>query len=529
MKKETIHSKMPKKTPVVLCILDGWGIAEKTSVSGISSAKTPHWDRFLQEYSHAQLQASELFVGLPEGQMGNSEVGHMSIGSGRVIMQELPRIDQALANNHVATNPIYQTFMEKTVTANGDCHLLGLLSPGGVHAHQDHLLQLAKLCAQNNTKVWIHAILDGRDTPPQSAAKYIADFLSAIKDFPQIQLATIGGRYFAMDRDHRWERTAGAYQAIVQAKAPIVTDPLQMLSAFYVQNIGDEFIPYHVCANYTGMQTGDSLFVGNFRADRMRQILMALLLPDFDQFDRSNPPHFSATLGLTDYSAQLSPYIPTLFPKQSTTQTLGEVVAAAGLRQLRTAETEKYAHVTFFFNGGREEAFEGESRHLVPSPLVATYDLQPEMSAFILTDFLVSTICEKLYDLIVVNFANPDMVGHTGVQAAIKKAVETVDDCLFDLETACLNHGYCLLITADHGNVEQMVDPETGQPHTAHTCNPVPFVVVQSQQGEGAKQFILRNGSLSDIAPTVLAIMGLKKPAEMTGISLIIPNDNEKR
>lgn len=507
----------PKYHPVILCILDGWGIGASTATNGIEQARTPVWDRWMRDYPHAQLQASEEFVGLPEGQMGNSEVGHMTIGSGRVVLQELPRITQALAEGTVENLLAFQTFIQKLKVSQGTCHLMGLMSPGGVHSHQDHLTLLAKLIAGHDIPVKIHAFLDGRDTPPQSAAGYLEQFMEAASSHPLVQLATFGGRYFAMDRDKRWDRIAAAYGAVVFGKGLPCDGPVKMLHTFYHHNEGDEFIPPHVLPGYNGMKDGDGLMMANFRADRVRQLLTALLDPDFTAFDRGTPIQFAATLGMGEYSEDLSPLIPPLFEKDQLENTLGAVVAHAGLKQLRIAETEKYAHVTFFFNGGREELFPGEDRVLVQSPHVATYDLQPEMSALEVTDKVIEAIKSDQYALIVINYANTDMVGHTGVQEAIVKAVETVDLCLGRLEQAALQAGYSLLVTADHGNAEQMIDETTGAVHTAHTCNPVPIVVVNHPKiGHH-----LKNGSLYDIAPTVLEIMGLEKPREMTGESLI--------
>lgn len=500
------------KQKVILCILDGWGIAPSTDANGISQAYLPHWDRFMKTYPHTQLQASELGVGLPEGQMGNSEVGHMTIGSGRVVFQDLPRIDLAIRDNTIPDMPVFKNFIEKS-SKNKTIHLMGLLSPGGVHSHQEHMLYMANLLAEMGCKVSLHLFLDGRDTPPQSGADYLEGFREALN--PTVFIASVSGRYYAMDRDKRWERTKAAYDAMVCAEAPLSSHFETTIRECYTRDTGDEFIPPHVAPEYTGMVDGDSLFMLNFRADRVRQILSAFLISSFAGFERSRVVNFGAILGMTAYSEELSPYIPALFVKESLNQTLGEVISQLGLRQLRVAETEKYAHVTFFLNGGRELVFKGEERIMVPSPSVATYDLKPEMSAFEMTQQLVAKVHEGLYDLIVVNYANPDMVGHTGIQPAIKKALEAVDKCLGDLEAAAKGEGYVLLITADHGNVEQMVDVVTGQPHTAHTLNPVPLVGI-NMRAEGR----LVEGGLRDIAPTILDLMGIDIPVEMTGKSL---------
>jgi 2,3-bisphosphoglycerate-independent phosphoglycerate mutase len=511
--------------PTILCILDGWGIAPSSNNNGISKAYTPTWEHFMQTCPHAKLQASELFVGLPKGQMGNSEVGHMTMGAGRVILQDLPRIDLSLNNQTTAdgtdekliSNPKFTNFIKTLKKTGGACHVMGLLSPGGVHSHQSHMEAIVNFLTQTNIPVHVHAILDGRDTPPQSAYGYVKEFIGNTNH----PLSTIGGRYYAMDRDKRWDRIEKAYQTIVFGDGSHIEDPLTLLQDQYKQGTGDEFILPHSIADYKGIKDGDGLFMINFRADRVRQILSAFLRPDFTAFDRGRPISFGATLGMGEYAADLTPLIPPLFPKETMKTPLGAIVSKAGLKQLRIAETEKYAHVTFFFNGGREEVFPGEDRILIPSLNVATYDLKPEMSADQLTDKVTEIITSQdashKYGLIVINFANTDMVGHTGVQTAIVKAVETIDHCLSRLEAAAKEGGYALLITADHGNVEQMVDEATGITHTAHTCNPVPIVLVN-----GPKTISnLVDGQLSDIAPTVLDLLGLSMPSDMTGTSLL--------
>lgn len=506
-----------KNQKVVLCILDGWGVCNGVEANGIALANTPHWDRLWSSSAATTLNASELHVGLPVGQMGNSEVGHMSIGSGRVIMQDLPLIDHAIVSDHIPTMSPFKEFVKGALSGTGVVHLMGLLSPGGVHSHQNHLFYMAKLLAGAGLYVKIHAFLDGRDTPPQSAGEYLAELQRQVGAMAHISLATIGGRYYGMDRDQRWDRIQRAYAAIVEAQGPVFTDPEQLLEQSYGAKITDEFIAPHVAEDYTGVAAGDSLLMINFRSDRARQILTALCDPDFKEFARQNNPKFAATLGMMAYSESLSQLVPPLFVKEELAQTLGEIVATAGLKQLRIAETEKYAHVTFFFNGGREVVFSGEERTLIPSPAVATYDLQPEMSAPQLTSALVAAIAAETYDVIVVNYANPDMVGHTGVQAAIIQAVNCIDDCLGQLTDVCRNHGYALMITADHGNVEVMVDNDNHQAHTAHTLNPVPFVLINSDV-----KTLRTGGDLRDIAPTVLEIIGLDQPEVMTGRSLIV-------
>jgi 2,3-bisphosphoglycerate-independent phosphoglycerate mutase len=451
--------------------------------------------------------------------MGNSEVGHMNLGAGRVVLQELVRIDQAVADGSLAKAAALQDFIRKLKASKGTAHVMGLLSPGGVHSHQDHIAALVKALAAAGVPVRVHAFLDGRDTPPKSALDYLAGFETAIAGAKGASIATIGGRYYAMDRDKRWERVALAYAALVDARGEHAPNGRAAVEAGYAAGTSDEFVKPTVVGDYAGMTDGDGVLMANFRADRAREILTALLDPTFDGFKRARVVAFAAAAGLVEYSEKLNPFLATIFPPQRLTNVMGEIVAKAGLKQLRIAETEKYAHVTFFFNGGEEGEFEGEERILVPSPKVATYDLKPEMSAFEVTDKLVAAIDSGKFDFVVVNYANTDMVGHTGdLQAAIK-AVEAVDTCLGRLDAAVGKAGGALLITADHGNAEQMLDRATGQPHTAHTLNLVPVVLI------GAGKVALENGRLADVAPTLLEIMGLKRPAEMTGTVLIAPAD----
>ncbi len=491
--------------PVVLCVLDGWGHSAPSADNAISTASTPTWDRMLKEWPHTLIQASGKHVGLPDGQMGNSEVGHMNIGAGRIVMQDLPRINAAIKDGSLQQNPVLQQIKN----SSGRCHILGLLSPGGVHSHQSHIRSLITILQDAGVEPVLHAFLDGRDTPPISAM----DFISSFSD---VQIGTIGGRYYGMDRDNRWDRIEKAYEAIVIGSGEHADSPMQAIETSYAKEVTDEFILPTVIGDYTGMQDGDSLLMANFRADRVRQILAALVDPNFSQFQRAKVVNFSAQVGMVEYSAALSELLTTVFPAIELSQSLGEIVADVGLKQLRIAETEKYAHVTFFFNGGREQAFMGEDRILVPSPKVATYDLQPEMSAAALTDKLLQALALKQYALVVVNYANTDMVGHTGDQVAAQKAVETVDKCLAQLEEAVLDQDGTLLITADHGNAEVMVNSATGNPHTAHTCNPVPLVMVSQL----FKTTRLNEGKLADIAPTVLNILDIQCPAVMTGSSL---------
>lgn len=499
---------------VVLCILDGWGHRENGPDNAIAHAKTPHWDALLDASAHTLLEASELNVGLPKGQMGNSEVGHMNIGAGRVILQDLPRIDEAIATHTLEQMPPLKDFIQTLKDTGGTCHLLGLLSPGGIHSHDHHIQALASIIASEGVPVAFHAFLDGRDTPPQSAEQYLNSFLNLTHQQPLITLATLGGRYFGMDRDKRWERVQKAYTTLTEG-IPHTKNALSYLHQNYKDGVTDEFIPPAAIGNYQGMKDGDGLLMAHFRADRARQILTAFLDPNFQGFERPRRVHFSAALGLTEYSETLNTWIKTLFTSASPQDTLGEIISHQGLKQLRIAETEKYAHVTFFFNGGQEDVFPGEDRILIPSPPVATYDLKPEMSAYELTDQLVEAIESQKYALIVVNYANTDMVGHSGNFEATQKAVEAVDTCLGRLKKAVEKTQACLILTADHGNAETMYDDTLHSPHTAHTLNPVPFVLFQGPKDS------LHKGNLSDIAPTILQILGLPQPSLMTGHSLL--------
>jgi 2,3-bisphosphoglycerate-independent phosphoglycerate mutase len=509
-------STSQRPRPVVLCILDGWGWRDDPADNAIALANTPNWDRFLTRYPHALLQSSGLQVGLPDGQMGNSEVGHMNLGAGRVVMQDLPRIDAAVADGSLAANPALTAMIAAIKVQGGICHLMGLLSPGGVHSHQDHLAALARTIADAGVKVAVHAFLDGRDVPPSSAKEYLERFEADIAGHDAF-IATVSGRYYAMDRDKRWDRVSLAWNALVEGKGETAPNAIAAVSASYAAGKTDEFVLPTVIAGYTGMSDGDGLLMGNFRADRAREILACLADPAFDGFARARQISFAAKLGLTEYSKDLNTLFGALFPAESLSNILGEVVSNAGLKQLRIAETEKYAHVTFFFNGGREAAFPGEERILVPSPKVATYDLQPEMSALEVADKMVAAIEGGSFDVVVANFANGDMVGHTGFLDAAIKAAETVDICLGKLEAAVTKAGGTMLVTADHGNAEQMKDLVTGEPHTAHTTGPVPLVLVAPPQGVAA----IKSGRLADVAPTMLALLNLPQPAEMGGHSLL--------
>jgi len=503
--------------PVVLCILDGWGERASPEDNAIEQARTPVWHRLMARWPHSHLEASEHYVGLPAGQMGNSEVGHTNLGAGRCVMQDLPRIDAAVAENKVASLPAMRDLIEKLRASGGTAHVMGLMSPGGVHSHQHQIAALVRILAEAKVPVAVHAFLDGRDTPPKSAAGYIEQFEKDVAGLARVEIATVAGRYFAMDRDKRWDRVEKAYRAIVAADGLCADDAAAAVAAAYGRGETDEFVQPTVVGRYRGVKDGDGLLLANFRADRIREIAAALLDPAFTGFARERRPDFAAAVGLVEYSTDLNRFLATLFPPEDLNGTLGEVVAKAGMTQLRIAETEKYAHVTFFFNGGREEVFPGEERILVPSPKVATYDQQPQMSAPEVTDKVVEAVRSGRFDVIVLNYANTDMVGHTGRIDAAIAAVETVDSCLGRLSEAVEAAGGTLVVTADHGNAEMMRDPETGEPHTAHTLNPVPFIVVHPPPQVAR----LENGRLSDVAPTLLDILGLAKPAAMTGHSLI--------
>ncbi|GHD34213.1 2,3-bisphosphoglycerate-independent phosphoglycerate mutase [Halioglobus pacificus] len=509
-----------KKT-TVLIVLDGWGYREESRDNAIANGKTPVWDRLWRDNPHTLVSGSGLDVGLPEGQMGNSEVGHMSLGAGRVIYQNITRIDQAIADGSFDENPAYTQAIDAAVLANGAVHVMGLLSPGGVHSHEDQIFAAIKLAAKRGAqRVYLHAFLDGRDTPPRSA---MASLEKAGDLFAQLQcgrVASITGRYFAMDRDNRWDRIEQAYSLLTEGSAPHRSgNAIAALDAAYARDENDEFVlPTVIAAEGESPATindGDTVLFMNFRADRARQLTHAMVDEAFTGFTRNKVPALSGFVMTTEYAGDIQ--APCAFPPESLTNVLGDYIAQRGMTQLRIAETEKYAHVTFFFSGGREDEFAGENRIMIPSPDVATYDLKPEMSAPELTDQLVEAIESGQYDLVVCNYANGDMVGHTGVYEAAVKAVEALDTCLGRVEQAVLNSGAQALITADHGNCEQMIDYESGQHHTQHTTEHVPLVYV----GNDAVTLDARGGILADIAPSLLALMHLEQPPEMTGNSLV--------
>ncbi len=499
--------------PVMLVVLDGWGWREETADNAVRQAHTPIFDRLWATCPHAFLRTSGLDVGLPDGQMGNSEVGHMNIGAGRVVMQDLPRIGLAIADGSIETAPALVALIAALRQSGGACHLMGLVSPGGVHSHQDHAAALAGILTRAGVPVAAHAFTDGRDTPPKSGREDIERFQASLPAGARI--ATVSGRYYAMDRDKRWDRVAKAYMAVAEAQGTSFAYPVAAVNAAYAEGVTDEFVIPSVIGDYAGMRDGDGILCFNFRADRVRELLGALTDAAFSGFARPRTIRFAAAAGLTHYSDHLAQRLGVLFPPESLENQLGQVVSHAGRTQLRMAETEKYPHVTYFLNGGEETANPGEDRIMVPSPKVATYDLQPEMSAPELTDEAVAQIDSGKYDLIVLNFANPDMVGHTGSLPAAIKAVETVDAGLGRIMEAVERQGGALLVTADHGNCELMRDPETGGPHTAHTTNKVPVILAGTQVKH------LHDGRLADVAPTLLALMGLPRPAEMTGRALV--------
>ena len=506
---------MSAPKPVVLCILDGWGLRAEREGNAPLLADTPTYDRIMGTCPHATLITHGPDVGLPTGQMGNSEVGHTNIGAGRVVAMDLGQIDLAIEDGSFFEEAAIVAFAAAVKDSGGTAHVVGLASPGGVHSHQDHIVAAAKALGDRGLKVVVHAITDGRDVAPTSAAGQLE---ALARDLPDgADIVTVSGRYYALDRDNRWERVKRAYDAIIlgETGGHVAANAPEVAEASYATGVNDEFIEPVLIGDYTGVKDGDGVFFINFRADRAREILRAIGEPGFAEFDTGTRPKLAGLLGMVEYSDDHNAYMTTVFPKRKLVNTLGEWVAKHGLKQFRLAETEKYPHVTFFLNGGKEVPETGEDRFMPKSPKVATYDLQPEMSSVEVTDQFVAAI-EAKYDLIVVNYANPDMVGHTGDLDAAIKACEAVDRGLARVVAALETAGGAMVLTADHGNCETMIDPETGGPHTAHTTNLVPVALIGGPDGVA-----LRDGRLADLAPTLLDLMGLPQPEEMTGQSLI--------
>jgi 2,3-bisphosphoglycerate-independent phosphoglycerate mutase len=513
-----------KVNPVLLVVLDGWGNRAEREANAIDIAGTPNVDALANAFPTTQVETSGNAVGLPDGQMGNSEVGHVNLGAGRVVYQDLVRINRAVADGELFRNEALVGACRKAVASGGAVHFMGLLSDGGVHSHQEHLYALLDLAQREGVaRACVHAFMDGRDTPPKSGIEYMRQLKSRIAKTGYGTLATVMGRFFAMDRDKRWDRVEQAYAAMVRGEGVKAKGGVAALEHAYEANETDEFVRPTVVVGADGrpnglVRDGDAIVFFNFRADRAREITRAFTDPAFGDFERDDAPKLSAYVCMTEYDRSFG--LPVAFAAQSLDRIFPQLVSDAGLAQLRCAETEKYAHVTFFFNGGRELVFPGEDRILVPSPRdVKTYDQKPEMSAREVADKLVGAIDSGKYGLIVANFANPDMVGHTGVLDAAVRAVRTVDECVGRLAVAAKRAGMAMLVTADHGNCEMMVDPTTGEPHTAHTLNPVPFILACADF-KGAK--LRQTGVLADIAPTALQIMGLPQPPEMKGLGLLI-------
>ncbi len=510
---------MAKRLPLVLMILDGWGYREEKMHNAIAAAHTPQWDSWWQTRPRILLDASGTQVGLPDAQMGNSEVGHMHIGAGRIVPQDFTRINDALKNGDYAKNAAFVETINHLKSTGKALHILGLLSPGGVHSHENHLFAFLALCAKHQFQtVYLHLFLDGRDTPPQSALQSLQRLHEQLINYPVATICSITGRYYAMDRDQRWQRIEPVYRLLTEAQSEHHFKTAEdAIYTFYQQNISDEFIPPSLIGAPAPIRDGDSVFFFNFRADRARQLTEALIAQDFHGFQRNKKPQIDRFVSMTQYAH----YLPTdcAFPPLALHNTLGEIIESHGMRQLRIAETEKYAHVTFFLNGGSEQVFAHEHRLLIPSPAIATYDLQPEMSALQLTKTIVGAIQSGDYDVIICNYANADMVGHTGNFTATVRAIECLDRAMHDIWHALSLIGGQLLITADHGNAESMFDDSTQQAHTAHTNQPVPLLYIG-----GDWHFNATRGSLIDVAPTLLALLNIPPPKEMTGKALLVEN-----
>ena len=507
--------------PLILIVLDGWGINSRKDGNAQALAKMPFVEKVFKEYPHSQLETSGLSVGLPQGQMGNSEVGHLTMGAGRVVYQELTRIDREIETGNFFKNKTLLDAIAAIKKSSGALHLMGLVSDGGVHSHINHLFALLDMAKQNGLgKVFIHAFLDGRDTPPASGKGYIENLQAQLDKIGTGRIATIAGRYYAMDRDNRWERVEKAYKALRNGDGRWSKSAVEAVAEAYQRGETDEFVlPTVITSNnkpLTIIKDGDGIIFFNFRADRARELTRAFTQENFKEFNRGNKPKLSTYACLTEYDATFN--LPVAFPPQSLKNILTEILSKNKIKQLRIAETEKYAHVTFFFNGWVEKPFDREERVLIPSPKeVPTYDKKPEMSAYLVTDELVKRIKGSDYKFILVNYANGDMVGHTGVMDAAVRACEVVDECLSKVITAAREKGWIALITSDHGNIEQLIDYHTKDTYTAHTTNPVPFVLIDNE----SKNVSLRDGGLSDVAPTILDLMGMDKPQEMTGKSLL--------
>ena len=495
---------------VLLCILDGWGLGKKNKYNAIEVAKTENFDAIAKKFDMGKLYASEKKVGLPIGQFGNSEVGHMNIGSGRIILQDILRIDKSLKNGNIENNFNFLKMLRESQRV----HLLGILSSGGVHGHQDHLFKIIEILGKKK-EVLLHCFLDGRDSSPVSGYDNMSVLMEKIKKKKNIKIASICGRFYSMDRDNRWDRINLAYKAIIEGSAEQQKNPLKSIKESYAEKITDEFFKPKNFSNYSGVKKNDGFFITNYRADRVRELLTAIFDKQFNNFKRNKIADFSSAISMVEYSKRLKKKITPLIQPLLIENNLGEILSKKKLNQLRIAETEKYAHVTYFFNGGVEESYEGEDRVLIPSPRVETYDQSPEMSALELTDELINRIKKNKYNLIVTNFANTDMVGHTGNFKATIKAVETVDSCIGKILEQCKKNGYTLIITSDHGNADLMYDEKKSIPCTTHSINPVPFIICEKIKLKK------KEGILADIAPTILDLMKLEKPDNMNGCSLL--------